>query len=190
MVGIVIKPAQYYADSSVPCLRSLSVREDQINYQDMRYISPGSNTLLKKSQLRGGGVVTVRTGYPGTSAVVPSRLNGANCVDLISTPGPRLRGSFLSRFVNSERGRAAVAERQGGFPQQHFNVGAMKARLTPVPNVQEQDQICVILDAQDHKMLADTAFLRGLVSLKSALMSLLLTGELRDTGLGAFPRKR
>ena len=180
VVGIVIKPSQYYSDSGVPCLRSLNVKEDRISDNEMNYISHGSNERLKKSRLSAGDVVTVRTGYPGTSAVIPERLNGANCVDLIiSTPGSRIRGDFLARFVNSERGRAAVEERKGGLAQQHFNVGAMKVMLIPIPSLREQEHICDALNTVDRRIRTDTDVLHSLVSLKSAVMSALLTGELR-----------
>ena len=180
VVGIVIKPSQYYSDSGVPCLRSLNVKEDRISDKEMNYISHGSNERLRKSRLSAGDVVTVRTGYPGTSAVIPERLNGANCVDLIiSTPGSRIRGDFLARFVNSERGRAAVEERKGGLAQQHFNVGAMKVMLIPIPSLREQEHICDALNTVDRRIRTDTDVLHSLVSLKSAVMSALLTGELR-----------
>ena len=182
VVGIVIKPAQYYTASGVPCPRSLNVTADQINYRSMKYISHESNHQLRKSQLSVGDVVTVRTGYPGTSAVIPAQLDGANCVDLIiTTPGPSLRGTFLSRFINSDRGRAAVAERRVGLAQQHFNVGAMKAMLTPIPSLEEQDDICNVVQSSDQNLQAETALLHGLFSLKAALMSVLLSGELRVT---------
>ena len=182
VVGIVVRPARHYAASGVPCLRSLNVREDKIVEDEMKYITHDSNHELRKSRLKPGDVVTVRTGYPGTSAVVPQRLGGANCVDLIiTTPGPRIRGAFLSRFINSDRGRAAVAKRKSGLAQQHFNVGAMKAMLTPVPSLGEQDDICDVLRSPDRRLQTETAYHSALVSLKSALMSVLLTGELRVT---------
>ena len=182
VVGIVVRPARHYVASGVPCLRSLNVREDKIVQDEMKYISQNSNRQLRKSQMRAGDVVTVRTGYPGTSAVVPPELAGANCVDLIiTTPGARIRSQFLSRFVNSDRGRTAIRKGKSGLAQQHFNVGAMKAMLTPVPSLGEQDEICDILGSQDRRLQSETAFHSGLVSLKSALMSVLLTGELRVT---------
>ena len=185
-VGIVIRPAQYYTISGVPCLRSLNVMEDEIAYRDMKYISHESNHQLRKSQLRPGDVVTVRTGYPGKSTVIPPQFDGANCVDLIiSTPGPHIRGAFLSRFVNSDRGRAAVAERRGGLAQQHFNVGAMKAMLVPIPGLEEQDEICRVLRSAARRRQSETAFSRSLLSLKSALMSVLLIGEIRVTNADA-----
>ena len=70
-VGIVIRPTQYYEKQGVPAFRSANIRESGIDSSDLVYISHRSNALLSKSQTRQGDVLTVRTGYPGTSAVVP-----------------------------------------------------------------------------------------------------------------------
>ncbi len=71
-VGIVITPAKYYENEGIPCLRSLNVKENQLLDSDLVYISAESNELLCKSQLEMGDLVLVRTGQPGTTAVVIS----------------------------------------------------------------------------------------------------------------------
>ena len=182
VVGIVIKPASHYVADGVMALRSKNVREDRLELDDVVFISQASNRELFKSQLRAGDVLTVRTGYPGTSCVVPRDLDGANCVDLIiSTPGPTLRGSFLSRFINSEAGKAVVAIGKGGLAQQHFNVGAMKRMKVPIPDSAEQDEIVGRLAAIDKQINSERQAGDSVAQLKSALMSVLLTGELRVT---------
>lgn len=188
VVGIVVKPASYYVPLGIPCLRSQNVREDRFDLTELIHISSDSNELLKKSKLRIGDVVTVRTGYPGTSCVVPKELDGANCVDLIvSTPGPRIRGSFLSRVINSDIGRVAVARGQGGLAQQHFNVGAMKEMVIPVPSIAEQDVIIEVLSSLDERIAQENASIKLLMTSKMALMSALLTGEVRVTPDEAVP---
>src|SRR6266853_2591428 len=67
-VGIVVRPTQYYVNQGVPAFRSANIREDGIDASDLVFISDKSNALLAKSQVRAGDVITVRTGYPGTSA--------------------------------------------------------------------------------------------------------------------------
>lgn len=100
-VGIVVKPADYYVDEGVPTFRSANVREGYISESDFVYISAASNALLHKSQIRKGDILTVRTGYPGTSAVVPEKYDGCNCVDiLISTPLGSISSEFLCSWIN------------------------------------------------------------------------------------------
>ena len=94
-VGIVVTPAKYYEDSGVPCLRSLNVKETGLTNTDLVYISPESNELLSKSKVFTGDLVAVRSGQPGTTAIVDERFDGANCIDLIVI---RRASSFDSLF--------------------------------------------------------------------------------------------
>jgi type I restriction enzyme S subunit len=181
VVGIVIKPASYYVSSGVPALRSKNVRPNRIDLHDLVYISSESNQLLRKSQIRAGDVVTVRTGAPGTSCEVPDYLDGANCIDLIvSTPKEgRLLGGFLALLMNSYVGETTVALRKGGLAQQHFNVGAMKETPLPIPPLEEQKEIVATMNVLGAREREESKVRSGLESLKAALMSALLTGEVR-----------
>jgi type I restriction enzyme S subunit len=181
VVGIVIKPASYYVPTGVPALRGKNVRENRLDLDDLVFISTESNSLLRKSQIRSGDVLTVRTGAPGVSCVAPPSLDGANCIDLIlSTPRPdRVLGGFLARLMNSPVGVASVLMRKGGLAQQHFNVGAMKETPLPMPPIDEQGEILQVLDALDARSDSEHRVRQALSVLKTALMSVLLTGEVR-----------
>jgi type I restriction enzyme S subunit len=180
VVGIVVKPAQYYVEDGVPVLRSANIRESGIKLSDLVFISPESNIQLSKSILYTDDVVTVRTGYPGTTCVVPSHLNGANCVDLIiSRPGSEIVPRFLSLWVNSSFGKDQVLRVQGGLAQQHFNVGEMKTLLVAKPEPKEQQAIVERLETLDSHIEVTTAERAKLSVLKSGLMADLLTGRVR-----------
>lgn len=179
-VGIVIQPAQLYVDSGVPCLRSLNILEDSISDDQMVFISSEANEAHSKSKLREGDVVAVRTGYPGTSCVVPNKYDGANCVDLVvMRPSKGLAGTFLSRFINSPEGRRQVLKGQGGLAQQHFNVGEVCKMLIPVPSLDEQQEISDALFAMDAVINKEAGIEKDLESLKKGLMITLLAGKIR-----------
>lgn len=72
-VGIVVTPAKYYEPTGVPCFRSFNVQEDRLLEKDFVFISDAANELHRKSRLRAGDVIVVRTGYPGTACVVPEK---------------------------------------------------------------------------------------------------------------------
>jgi len=152
-VGIVITPSKYYEDTGVPCLRSLNVRSDELTENDLVFISAESNELLRKSKLRMGDVVVVRTGKPGTAAVVDKRFDGANCIDLIII---RKCGRFDSRFIcyvlNSEFSLAQCAAGTSGAIQGHFNIETASNMLIPVPPVEEQIRIRERLDLEIGKL--------------------------------------
>ena len=179
-VGIVVKPTQYYEPSGVPVLRSANVRESGIDGSDLVFMSEASNLLNSKSMLRSGDVLTVRTGYPGTSCVVPEEYDGANCVDiLISRPSDQIDPQFLSSWINSGFGKGQVLRRQGGLAQQHFNVGELRQLLVPVPSGVEQHMIRERLKSLARYEESEAKYRAKLQLLKRGLMRDLLTGRVR-----------
>ena len=181
-VGVVVKPASYYVTTGIPAFRSLNIREDRIDASNLVYFSAQDNaTVLSKSKLRTGDVLVVRTGYPGTSCVVPQEFDGANCIDLVVVRprGDRLIGRFLSRFLNSDQGKSQALANSHGLAQKHLNVGAVRQLKVPVPPiVDEQLEIVTILDAIDRKIDLYQRKRAVLVKLFKALLHKLMTGEI------------
>jgi type I restriction enzyme S subunit len=181
-VGVVVKPSTYYVESGVPAFRSFNVREDRLFTNDLVFFSKqASDGPLSKSRLREGDVLIVRTGYPGTSCVVPKEYNGANCIDLvIARPDPTLvRSEFLSRFFNSASGKQQALHAKVGLAQQHLNVGAVRRTLIPLPPLPEQREIAAQLSAVDAKLAAEEARRAALAALFQSLLHHLLTGKVR-----------
>ncbi|MDQ3000196.1 MAG: restriction endonuclease subunit S [Fibrobacterota bacterium] len=183
MVGIVIRPSQYYVKSGIPAFRSANIRESGINNSDLVFISEKSNDLLAKSQTREGDVLTVRTGYPGTSAVVRSDHAGCNCIDiLITRPSRRVSPEYLSIWVNSTFGKDQVLMNQGGLAQQHFNVGDMKNLIVALPKLPEQRAIATALSDIDALIAGLDQLIAKKRAIKQAAMQQLLTGQKRLPG--------
>lgn len=184
MVGIVIRPTQYYVPHGIPAFRSANIREDGINDLDLVFISEKSNALLAKSQTRTGDVLTVRTGYPGTSAVVRRHHAGANCIDIIITrpSTAALDSDYLAIWVNSSFGKEQVLRNQGGLAQQHFNVGDMRNLVVALPPLPEQRTIAAALSDVDALLEGLTRIIGKKRDLKQAAMHQLLTGQTRLPG--------
>jgi type I restriction enzyme S subunit len=181
-VGIVIQPTQYYVVDGIPAFRSANVREDGIDPTNFVYISLTANTSLAKSQVRTGDILSVRTGYPGTSAVVPMEFHGSNSIDiLISSPGDRINSEFLCDWINSSFGKEQVLRQQGGMAQQHFNVGEMRELLVALPFKEEQQRIRDRTSSVEKKLRLERNLLQKLRCQKLGLMQDLLTGKVRVT---------
>jgi type I restriction enzyme S subunit len=182
-VGIVIKPSQYYEETGTRCFRSANVREGYVQDSDWVYITGEGNRVNKKSVLRTGDVLVVRTGYPGTSCVLPEQYDGANCIDIIfARPKNELIDPyFLSTFINSASGKTQVLKAEGGLAQKHFNVGAMKQMKLPLPPVNEQREIVAHIQEFASTIAVLEQTLKKQTGFKSALMSDLLTGRKRVT---------
>ncbi len=182
-VGIVIRPTQYYVRHGIPALRSANIREGGITDTDLVFITDASNALLAKSQTRAGDVLTVRTGYPGTSAVVRTQHAGWNCIDiLITRPSKELDPDFLAAWVNSAFGKEQVLRNQGGLAQKHFNVGEMRNLLVARPPLPEQRAIAAALSDVDALLDGLDRLIAKKRDLRQAAMQQLLTGQTRLPG--------
>jgi len=142
-VGFVGSMTGEYVNVGIPFLRSQNVESLRINLSDVKYISPAFHKKIRKSALKPGDVVIVRTGKPGTCAVIPDWLTDANCSELMP--------AYLAYYVNSAAAHH-ISSHLVGAVQQHFNVGAARRILIPLPSLAEQARIVHILGSLDKKI--------------------------------------
>jgi type I restriction enzyme S subunit len=184
-VGFVGKMANKYKDDGIPFLRSQNIRPHQISLKDVIYIDEEFNKELKKSQLSPGDLAIVRTGYPGTAAVIPKSLSISNCSDIVIVKvGNELNPHFLCYFFNSTFGKKLVLGNLVGAAQKHFNVGAAKRVKIPLPSLNVQQTIVEKLDAlsAETKKLEDIyqQKLHDLEELKKSVLQKAFRGELSE----------
>jgi type I restriction enzyme, S subunit len=182
-VGIVVTPSAWYASQGVPALRGINVSPGHIDLNDLVYLTPEGHALHRKSELHPGDVVVVRTGQAGAAAVVPTELDGANCIDLLVVrPGPELDSKFLEYVLNSDWTQKHVERYAVGTIQAHFNVSAMKALPTPRVVLEAQRAIVHRLDQATSRLDLLVGRLRRQIGLlkehREALITAAVTGQL------------
>ena len=149
-VGYVGPMAHEYQDAGITFLRSLNIKPFRLELTDVKFVSEQFHHRIRKSALHPGDVAVVRTGYPGTAAVVPGSLPVSNCSDLvIIRPGKNLNPHFLTAIFNSAFGQTMVSGNTVGAAQQHFNITVAKELRFRVPPKAVQDKIAAILSAYD-----------------------------------------
>lgn len=188
-VGVVVKPASHYVEHGVIALRSLNIKPNRIDLDDLVYFSQeSSDGPLSKSRLQANDVVIVRTGKTGTAAVVPAALDGANCIDLIVVrpKSIKINPHFLASLLNSERGMALVSSLEVGGIQKHFNVGALNKIPLPLPPIPLQDQFADIVTRVETCKSRYQQSLTDLEALYGALSQQAFKGEL-DLSRVALP---
>lgn len=186
-VGIVVTPARYYVDQGVPALRSLNVQEGQITLDALMYISEESNELHAKSKIYNGDLVAVRTGQPGSTAIVGPQLDGANCIDLIVIRASReISSEYLHLYLNSDAARAQYQLGSEGAIQQHFNVETARNIVVPLPSPDERQRIVELIARQttklDHVLATVEVAIQKLNEHRAALIASAVTGKIDVRG--------
>jgi type I restriction enzyme S subunit len=182
-VGIVVEPSRYYVDSGVPALRSLNIAPGRITLDNLVFISAEANKMHAKSILQSGDLVAVRSGQPGTTAVVPPELDGCNCIDLIIIRRPRgCTARFLCWYLASHAAVTQFAIGVDGAIQRHFNVGTAHDLIVVVPPRVEQDAIADFLEAETRRLdtlITEVDHAIGLLlERRAALISAAVTGQI------------
>lgn len=187
-VGIVVEPSKYYVEDGVPALRSMNVRAGRLKMDNLVFLSEEANELHSKSKLRAGDLVAVRTGQPGTTAIIPPELEGANCIDLIVIRRPFGSERFLCWYLASDPAVRQFSEGSGGAIQQHFNIGTAVNLLVPHGPLAEQEAISDFLDEQTKRLdaLVEQAQMAMtlLMERRAALISAAVTGKIDVRGFG------
>ncbi|MFO6464195.1 hypothetical protein ACK8OR_07380 [Jannaschia sp. KMU-145] len=192
-VGIVVTPASWYAEEGVLALRGLNIRPMGFNLQETRLISDDGHEFHAKSELREGDLVSVRTGDPGTTAVVTEDLAGSNCVDLVIIRRPaQMVPRYLGWFLNSNVAKVQYQLGSEGALQAHFNVETSKETLIAVPPTAEQSDIVAHLEAAlaDHDMIVEkiATSVEKLAEYRAALVTAAVTGKIKALLTEAAPK--
>ncbi|MCI5197009.1 MAG: hypothetical protein D3919_12440 [Candidatus Electrothrix sp. AW5] len=182
-VGHVGSMASKYIPKGIPFLRSQNVQPFKVTLNNIRYIDEDFHSSLQKSSLNPGDVVIVRSGYPGTAAVVPNSLTKANCSDLvIAKPKETLLPQYLVLFLNSKYGKDIVNANSVGAAQKHFNVTAAKNVLMPMVPIDKQEELVnragVFRKETQHLESIYQKKLNALAELKQSILHKAFTGEL------------
>ncbi|MBU2743397.1 MULTISPECIES: restriction endonuclease subunit S [Acidithiobacillus] len=172
MVGIASAATHAYRETGVPMLRNQNIKEGKIDDSSLLFIDPAYEAAHKNKRLRSGDVITVRTGYPGLSAVVTERYHNAQCfTSLITRPKKSLLDAkYLCAFINSEIGKRFVLGAEAGGAQKNVNAGVLEALPVYLPELDEQKRIASCLTSLDDLITAQTQKLEALKTHKKGLM--------------------
>lgn len=184
-VGHVGSMASKYVEDGIPFLRSQNVRPFRVDYDGMKFIDASFNSVLRKSELRPGDVAIVRTGYPGTAAVIPESLQLSNCADLvIASTKAFLNPYFLAMFLNSAYGRQVVLGNLTGAAQKHFNINAARQVRMPLPSRIVQETLVASVQSHHESAQELDGFykrkLQALSDLKQSILQKAFAGELPE----------
>ena len=183
IVGIAEAATHAYSDIGTPIIRSTNIKEDGLSTSDLLYLKDEFARRNESKYLYGNDIVTVRTGYPGISAVVPDKLNNSHCfTNLISTPLHNQYAEYLSEYLNSDMGKEYFSLNGWGSAQKNISVPILQNFPIAYPDKVEQEKISefIVGKRREFCSLLNKAeeSIRLMQERRTALISAAVTGKI------------
>ena len=181
MVGIASSATHAYRNKGIPLLRNQNIKSNKLDDDDIIYISEEYEKGFFNKRLKEGDLLTARTGYPGTTCLVPKIFENAQSFTTLIT---RLKSDsenpiYLSYFINSEKGQKFFTDNQIGGGQKNVNAATLKRFPVIVPPLNEQQKIATVLSDTDALISELEKLIEKKQAIKTATMQQLLTGKTR-----------
>ncbi|CEQ15096.1 restriction endonuclease subunit S [Paraclostridium sordellii] len=193
-VGIATSTTNYYTNEGTVLIRNQNIKSDKLDIQDLLKITDSFSEVNENKKLKYGDVLTVRTGYPGISCVVPKEFEGSQTfTTLITRPKKsHINPFYLSRYFNSELGKRIFNSGKAGGAQQNLGVKFLEDINVIIPPLKEQEKIAEILSTVDGQIDDTEMLIEKCQELKKGLMQKLLTRgightEFKKTEVGEIP---
>ena len=135
MVGIASAATHAYRKNGIVMFRNQNIKPGYLDDSDVLFIDPTYEETYRNKRLRAGDLLTARTGYPGTTSIVPPQYEGAQSFTTLITR-PRqgaIDSEYLCCFINSEAGQRYFEQNQIGGGQKNVNAGSLKLLQVPLP---------------------------------------------------------
>lgn len=183
IVGIAEAATHAYSDSGTPIIRSTNIKEEGLNTTDLLYLKNEFAKQNESKYLFSNDIVTVRTGYPGISAVIPKTLNGSHCfTNLVSTPLHSQHSKYLAEYLNSAMGKEYFALNGWGSAQKNISVPILQNFPIAYPDNDEQREISAfvmkIRDEFSNLLAKADESIRLMQERRTALISAAVTGKI------------
>ncbi len=194
MVGIASAATHAYRDRGIVMFRNQNIKPGCLDDSDILYLDEDYEVAFRNKRLKSGDLLTARTGYPGTTSIVPAMYEGAQSfTTLITRPRRNLVDStYLCCLINSQVGQTYFERNQIGGGQKNVNAGSLKYLLVPLPPTKaEQEAIAEALSDADALIECLEKLIAKKRSLEQGAAQELLTGKNRLPGFnGCWGVKR
>ncbi|WOG27148.1 restriction endonuclease subunit S [Endozoicomonas sp. 8E] len=153
VVGIAEAATHAYADEGTPIIRSTNIREEGLDTNGLLYIKEEFAEQNESKYLYANDIITVRTGFPGISSVIPVELDRSQCfTNLVATPKQKFVPEFLAYFLNSHTGKSYFELLGWGSAQKNISVPILQNFPIAYPSYVEQKAILSFLGHETAKI--------------------------------------
>lgn len=177
--------AEHITDSGVRLIQTGNIGIGEfVDKEVKKYIFEDSFHKLKCKELLSGDVLICRLAEPaGRACVLPDLGEGkvVTSVDVtIFRPSPKMaQGQYLVYYFSTGDWLNEVLDQVGGSTHKRISKSALGKMTVPLPSLEEQTAISVILTGMDSEIGVLESKLYSVRQLKQAMMQELLTGRIR-----------
>ena len=179
--------AKYYSDDGALFLRITNLARNTIRLQlgDIRHVAlPEGSAESRRTRAQPGDLIISITADLGMVGVIPDGIGEAYVnqhIALVRFPGHEFHPEFAGYSLTTDTARNRFNRLNDSGAKAGLNLPTIMKLTVPQPPRDEQDIILKILTTMEDRHTGEGRKLDGLTVTKSALMSALLTGELRVT---------
>ena len=172
----VLKPGPF-VDGGVPLVRITDMDRSLLGPEGMHRISPELDDEFRRSRLRGNEVLLSIQGTVGRVARCAPELVGANISRTIAVIDcdKRMMNEFLAIYLESLASNNSF--NSSGSTRDSLNISEIRLITISVPPLVEQKRIVEIVSSMDDVIQVTEQTLINAKSLRSGLLSDLLSGE-------------
>lgn len=178
----VVQPGDH-TEGGVPLIRVNNVHEGRVDLSDLKRIAKPISDSYQRSMLRGGELLVTIVGTIGRCAVAPAEAAGMNLARAVAKVelGDRTNAAFIGAVLESEYGQRALAGETRESARKTLNLEQLRNVPLALPPRWEQDEIVAAVSAFRERDRSERLASAALRSVKTAVMSALLSGSLRVT---------
>lgn len=165
----------------VPVIKVKDIKNNRIVETELLLTTPELDHQYRRSRLRTGDVLLTIRGTTGRLARVPASLENANITQdtaRISVHGGVNRDYFFY-CMQSALLQRQIQDHTKGQAVKGINIGDVRRLMLPLPPLEEQCVIAALFESIEDLLGRNADELESLRTVKSGLMSVLLTGAVR-----------
>ena len=172
-----------YVSAGIPFLSVNNLRHGRMDFSGSKFVSEETHReLTKRCCPQQGDLLMGKVATLGVVDIVQTARPFSIFVQLaLIRPTSRVSGSFLKWAIRDPKCQRQILASSSGTGMKYIGLGRIAELLVPLPSADEQASIASKLDSLETRIDAEAGAKDCLLVLKSALMSVLLTGELRVT---------
>lgn len=173
-----------YQTKGIALIRSQNIFDNQVNYNDIAYISSETNKNMENSQVYNGDVLLNITGASiGRSAVYKNNLSAnVNQHVCIIRPKKDFSSDFIQLNISSNKGQKEIEINQAGGGREGLNFQQIAKMTFSYPNIEEQKKISNFFELLNNKIQLQQEKIDLLKEQKKGILQKIFTRELRFKG--------